>query len=84
MLIGEVHVPLAKVNGLTPFGRWEPSSLVPKEYWILSKCQIPLIVKVELISGYLKCIFEFGELEFPLELTVRWPAMNVRQHHSLG
>lgn len=30
----------------------------------------PPIVRVELISGYVDCLLHFGELEFPLDLTV--------------
>lgn len=33
----------------------------------------PPIVHLELVSGYLNCLSEFGELEFPLILTLSLP-----------
>lgn len=53
---------------MTPFGRGEPVSQVPKEcFYLISRN--PPIVQGELISGYLGCLLGFGKLEFPLDLT---------------
>ena len=37
----------------------------------------PSTVHVELISGYLDCLVEFGEFEFPLHLTHRYYKINI-------
>lgn len=46
---------LIEVREMTPFQRWEPAG-----FYLTAR--YPPIVQVELISGYLHCFLEFGEL----------------------
>lgn len=48
--------PRSEVREMTPLGRQEPK-------------ENPPVVQVEPISEFLGCPLEFGELEFPLDLT---------------
>lgn len=60
---------LPEVREMIPFGREELASQVPKECCLLSNCQ-KSPAQVEFISGSLYCLLEFGDVEFPCDLTL--------------
>lgn len=63
---------LPEVMEITPFGRGNQIRLCkfPRNAsFYLSPLEIS-VVQLELISRYLICLLEFGELGFPLDLTV--------------
>jgi hypothetical protein len=51
-----------------PFNSYEPVSQVSEKCWVLSTRNLP-IIQVEPTSGYLECLLELGEMDFPLDLT---------------
>lgn len=68
---GEPHVPLSEVRELTPFGRWELVSQVAEEAGFYLKAINLPIDQVELISGFMNCLLEFGKLGVFLDGTER-------------
>lgn len=61
---------LPGVRDMTPFGRQKLASHVPGECCFLSNMKNQSVVQAELIPGYLSCILESGDLEFPWDLTI--------------
>lgn len=61
---------LLGVREMTPFGRREQIHKFLRNDGFYLLARNPPIVQVVFISGYLSCLLEFGELEFPLYLTV--------------
>lgn len=52
------------------FARWKPIQKFLRNASIYLSNRNPPTAQVELTAGYLDCGLEFGELEFPLNLTV--------------
>ena len=55
---------------MSAFGRRELVLQVPEKYWLLSNRDKFSFSPVLVHSGYMDCLLEFGELDFPLVLTV--------------
>lgn len=61
----------AEDEGNDSFWHTELASPVSEEHRLLSNYRDPPGVQVEPSSEYLDCLLEFGELKFPLDLTLK-------------
>lgn len=74
VLIGPTYVPSARDKGndsVWADGKKFHKFLKNAGFYLATRN--PPVVQVEIISGYMDCLLELGELEFPLALTVKWP-----------
>ena len=62
----ESHLSILRV-----IGRGEVALQVPEEYWLFSNHRNPPVFRLNPFVGiWTDCLLEFGEMEFPLDLTI--------------